>query len=57
MERRDLNAFPIGKIDHDLKLALARDLRRLWSSLLTEPLPPNLQRFIDRLDRPPERRH
>ena len=56
MEQRQLNAFATGNLDRDVKLAIARDLQRQWSSVLTEPLPPNLQRFISRLEQSLERR-
>jgi hypothetical protein len=54
MEQRQLNAF--GNLDGDVKLAIARDLQRQWSFVLAEPLPLNLQRFIDCLEQLPERR-
>jgi len=54
MEQRQLNAF--GNLDGDVKLAIARDLQRQWSFVLAEPLPPNLQRFINCLEQLPERR-
>jgi len=39
-----------------LKLAIARDLERLYSSLLAEPVPRDLRDFIDRLTRVSEQR-
>ena len=36
-------------LDNSIKLAVARDLERLYSPLLTEPIPPNLRSYIDRL--------
>ena len=56
MEHRQLNPFATANIDPDVKLAIARDLQRQWSSVLTEALPPNLQRFINCLEQLPERR-
>ena len=57
MEHRPLNAFATPRnLDRDGKLAIARDLQRQWSSVLTEALPPNLQRFVSRLEQLPERR-
>jgi hypothetical protein len=56
MEHRQLNAFAITNLDRDVKLAIARDLQRRWSSALTEPLPPNLKQFISRLEQSLERR-
>ena len=56
MERRQLNAFADGNLDLNLKLAIARDLERLYSSLLAEPVPRDLRDFIDRLTRVSEQR-
>ena len=56
MEQRQLNAFATSNLDRDVKLAIARDLQRQWSFILAEPLPPNLQRFIDSLEQLPGRR-
>jgi hypothetical protein len=50
MEQRQLNSFADAEVNRTIKLALARDLQRMWSELLAEPLPPNLQHFIDRLE-------
>jgi hypothetical protein len=46
VEHYPINAFD-PKLDQSLKLAIARDLQRLWSGVLHEPLPTNLQRLID----------
>jgi hypothetical protein len=51
MERRELNIYADENLDHRLKLAFARDLQRLYASLLAEPVPPHLQSFVDRLCR------
>jgi hypothetical protein len=51
MECRQLNVFADEKLDYKLKLAIARDLERLCSSLLAEPIPPHLHAFVDRLER------
>jgi hypothetical protein len=51
MERRELNAFADENLDHRLKLAFARDLERLYASLVAETVPPHLQAFVDRLCR------
>jgi hypothetical protein len=56
MERRELNVFADENLDHRLKLAFARDLRRLYASLAAEPVPPHLQAFVDRLCRILEQR-
>ena len=44
-----LNAFAEASVENSFKLAIARDLERLYSPLLTEPIPPNLRSYIDRL--------
>jgi hypothetical protein len=44
-----LNVFGEAGLDNSIKLAVARDLERLYSPLLTEPIPPNLRSYIDRL--------
>ena len=53
MEERQLNAFT-GASDHSLKLALARELERLYP--IGEPIPPNLRSYIDRLAQALDRR-
>jgi hypothetical protein len=32
------------------KLAISRELHRIWSNVLEEPVPPNLQRLIHHLE-------
>ena len=49
MNVRQLNVFGEAGLDNSIKLAVARDLERLYSPLLTEPIPPNLRSYIDRL--------
>jgi hypothetical protein len=49
VEHRPINAFAEQKLDH-IKLAWARDLQRMWSDALHEPLPTDLRRLIDRLE-------
>jgi hypothetical protein len=49
MRERQLNAFANAKPDDSIKLAIAQDLERLYSSLVAEPIPPNLRSYIDRL--------
>jgi hypothetical protein len=56
VEHRELNPFADAKLDHRMKLAFARDIQRLWTSLLAEPIPPHLQVFVDRLRRALEER-
>jgi hypothetical protein len=46
MERDHSGAFAASRLDHSLKLALARDLQRQFSAVFTEPLPSDLKRFI-----------
>ena len=48
MEHYPINAFD-PKLDQNMKLAIARDLQRIWSDVLDEPLPTDLRRLIDRL--------
>jgi hypothetical protein len=48
--------FADKNLDYSLKLAIARDLERLYASLVAEPVPPHLQDFIDRLQRALEQR-
>ena len=50
MEPRRINAFADVNLDDGLKLAIARDLKRLWSEVLEQPLPTELRRLIDRLE-------
>jgi hypothetical protein len=50
VEHRPINAFSEQKLDHIIKLAWARDLKRMWSDVLHEPLPTDLRRLIDRLE-------
>jgi len=45
-----INAFAEQKLGHAMKLAWARDLQRMWSDVLHEPLPTDLRRLIDRLE-------
>ena len=50
MEHHLINAFAEKKADNSMKLAIARDLQRIWSDVLDEPLPTDLRRLIDRLE-------
>ena len=51
MKVRQLNVFAEARLDNSFKLTIARDLERLYSPLITEPIPPNLRSYIDRLER------
>jgi hypothetical protein len=51
MKQRQLNVVAETSLDASIKLALSRDLERLYSSLVAEPIPPHLRSFIDRLGR------
>jgi hypothetical protein len=51
MKVRQLNAFANASRDYSTKLAIARDLERLYSPVVNEPIPSNLQPYIDRLGR------
>jgi hypothetical protein len=44
------NAFAEQKLEDSLNLAWARDLQRIWSDVLHEPLPTDPRRLIDRLE-------
>jgi len=50
VEHRPINAFAGQKLDQNMKLAIARDLQRIWSDVLDEPLPTDLRGLIDRLE-------
>jgi hypothetical protein len=51
VEARQINVFADKNLDDSLKLAIARDLQRQLSAALNEPLPPDLQCIIDRLQK------
>ena len=55
MEERQLNAFANARLDHNIKLAIARDLQRLYSPVVTEPIPSQLRLFVERLGQALER--
>jgi hypothetical protein len=55
MERRQLNVFADTNLDHNIKLAIARDLERLYATVVAEPVPSQLRTFIDRLGQALER--
>ena len=50
MNVRQLNVFGEASLDNSIKLAVARDLERLYAPLVGEPIPPNLRSFIYRLE-------
>jgi hypothetical protein len=52
MDNRALNAFSSSSYDRAGQdgLAIARNLERIWSSVLHEPIPADLQRLIRRLE-------
>jgi hypothetical protein len=45
-----------ASLNYSIKLAIARDLERLYSPVATEPILPNLQSYIDRLGQALDRR-
>jgi hypothetical protein len=51
MEHHRINAIAEQQVDDHMRLALARDLQRIWSDVLQEPLPTDLRRLIERLER------
>jgi hypothetical protein len=57
MRQRDLNAFAdANSLEKSRNLAIARELARLYSVFVAEPVPPDLQAYVDRLARTLERR-
>ena len=56
MNAHQLNVFAEASLGNSMKLAIARDLERLYSPLVTEPIPPNLRSYIDRLGQAMEKR-
>jgi len=56
MERDQNSASAASCLDNSFKLAVARDLQRQFSSVLTEPLPSDLKRFIALLETRPRSR-
>ena len=51
MEHHLINAFAEQQAENSMKLAIARDLQRIWSEVLQEPLPIDLSRLIYRLEK------
>ncbi len=52
MNVRQLDVFAEAGLDNSIKLAVALDLVRLYSPLVTEPIPPNLRSMEKRADEP-----
>jgi hypothetical protein len=50
VELRPTNDFTQQKTDAAIRLAIARDLQRIWSDVLQEPLPTDLRQVIDKLE-------
>ena len=50
MNLHQLNVFAEASLDDSIKLAIVRDLERLYAPLVAEPIPPNLRSYIDRLE-------
>ncbi len=52
MERRELNRFAAAtsgaSIDNHIRLAIARDLARIYNDVLDDPLPSPLQHLISK---------
>ena len=51
MEHHLINAFAEQKAENSMKLAIARDLQRIWSDVLQEPLPIDFSPLIHRLEK------
>ena len=51
MEHHLINAFAELQDENNMKLAIARDLQRIWSDVLQEPWPVELSRLIHRLEK------
>ena len=49
MEEKRLPAF--ASANYTLKLAIARDLQGTWADTLDEPIPAELEKLIERLER------
>lgn len=50
MQLRRTNDFAQQRADFAIRLAIARDLQRIWSDVLHEALPTELRRIIDKLE-------
>ena len=53
MEQRSLNAFGAGSsgaIDRQVRLAILRNLARIYEDVLREPLPGSLKNLLERLE-------
>lgn len=53
MEQRSLNAFGTaspGAIDRHVRLAIVRNLARIYEDVLREPLPGSLKNLLERLE-------
>jgi len=50
VEHPPTNAFAEPKADAAIRLAIARDLQRIWTDVLHEPLPRDLVRLINHLE-------
>jgi hypothetical protein len=44
------NVFAERSLANTIKVAIVRDLERLYAPLVAEPIPPNLRSYIDRLE-------
>ena len=48
MNLHQLNVFAEASFANTLKVAIVRDLKRLFAPLVVEPIRPNLRSYIDR---------
>ena len=49
MKQHQPNVLADTNLNFSVKLAIARDLERLYSPVLAEPIPAHLKSFVDRL--------
>ena len=47
---QELRFSPFAKADYEFKLAIARNLQRVWADVLEEPVPNELQNLLNTLE-------
>ena len=48
--QQGLRFSPFAKADYEFKLAIARNLQRVWEDVLEEPVPSELQNLLNTLE-------